>query len=54
MPPAKSEHNTQMELDGARIVFTGASAGIGATLPLAVAERGAALGLLTRRTGLLQ
>lgn len=42
-----------MDLNGARILLTGASSGIGAALAVALGERGAAVGLVARRAGLL-
>lgn len=42
-----------MDLNGARILLTGASSGIGAALAAALGERGAAVGLVARRTELL-
>lgn len=38
-----------MQVDGASVLVTGASSGIGAALALALAERGARIGILARR-----
>ncbi len=46
---ARAQIGDDMEIAGARVLVTGASSGIGAALAVALAERGAIVGVLARR-----